>query len=175
LVKIKKGKGSKREKIGDRGEIVESRPDRELWEPFKDLLSFRESIDELFRHFLEYKPWMGPGQIGSDVWKPEVDIHETKTNILVSTALPGMDAEDIEIEVTEDSVSIKGERKQDKEIKDEDYYLREQSYGSFSRSFTLPKEINVNEVEASFEKGVLKIRLPKKRSSKAKSVKIRPS
>ncbi len=167
MVKIKKGKGTKKEKIKDRGEVVEPKPGLELWEPFRD------TIDEMLRHFLEYRPWRGLGRFPSAAWKPEVDVHETKDDILVSTALPGMDSDDIEIEVTVDSISIKGERKREEEVKDEDYYLHEQSYGSFSRYFTLPKEINVNKVEATFEQGILKIKLPKKERSRAKSVKIK--
>jgi HSP20 family protein len=102
-----------------------------------------------------------------------VDLYEEKDEIIVKTELPGMSKEDIQVNITDHLLTIKGEKKKEEEIKEEDYYRSERSYGSFSRSVDLPGEIQIEKVQASFKNGVLEIRLPKTEEAKRREIKVK--
>jgi len=106
-------------------------------------------------------------------WMPSLDVSETKDNIVVKVEVPGMDGKDIDISFANGVLTIKGERKQEKEEKDENYHRVERSYGAFSRSTRLPKDIQGDKIKASCKDGVLKITLPKSEEAKKKEVKIK--
>lgn len=105
-------------------------------------------------------------------WNPSFDISETDDNIIVKAEVPGMDAKDINITLTNGVLTVKGERKDEKEDKDESYYLKESRHGSFCRSMKLPHEVKTEEVNATYKNGVLKLVLPKAETEKVKKIEI---
>jgi HSP20 family protein len=107
------------------------------------------------------------------VWAPVVDIYETDEKMVIKAELPGLKKEDIDIEVRDNTLTLKGERKFEKEIKQENYHRVERAYGSFQRSFTLPSTIKQEAIEATFKDGILEVSLPKAAEVKPKKVEIR--
>jgi HSP20 family protein len=122
---------------------------------------FRKEMDTLMESFLgrfDAHPFIKKGN-GS--FMPRIDVVDTDKEIRVSAELPGIDEKEIDVSVTREALTIKGEKKEEKEEKGKDYYRSERSYGSFSRTIPLPVEIDIDKISASFKKGVLTIRLPK--------------
>lgn len=121
---------------------------------------FRQEMNSLFDNFFhgfEIEPaW---GRLGA--FNPKVDVKESDKEIAVAAELPGIDDKDITVSLTRDALTIKGEKKQEKEDKGKDYYRMERSYGSFTRTIPLPAEIDTDKAKAEFKKGVLTISLPK--------------
>jgi HSP20 family protein len=130
---------------------------------------FRRELDRLWDRFFAEEP-LGKGFVGE--WSPTVDVSETKNELLVKVELPGLDAKDIDINITGDQLTIKGEKKKEEEEKDEHHHHVERYYGAFQRSIRLPVNVQRDEVEATFEKGVLRVKLPKTEEAKKKEVKI---
>lgn len=131
---------------------------REEYTPFGLL---RQEVNRLFDNFLggfEMEPFMGRRL---EAFSPSVDIKESDKDIRVSAELPGIDDKDIDVLLSKDSVTIKGEKKEEKEDKGKDYYRMERSYGSFSRTIPLPAEVDTDKVKAEFKKGLLTVTLPK--------------
>ncbi|MFB3886004.1 MAG: Hsp20/alpha crystallin family protein [Thermodesulfobacteriota bacterium] len=106
-------------------------------------------------------------------WLPSLDVSETKSDLVVKAELPGIDPKGIDISLNEGVLTIKGEKRQEKEEKEEGYHLVERSYGSFVRSIRLPREIQSDKINASYKNGVLKITLPKSEEAKKKEIKIK--
>jgi len=104
---------------------------------------------------------------------PAIDLSETNNDIIMKAELPGIDPKDIDISLTNDLLTIKGEKKQEKEEKEEDYHLIERSYGSFIRSIRLPKDVQSDKISASYKNGILKVILPKSEEAKKKEIKIK--
>jgi HSP20 family protein len=104
---------------------------------------------------------------------PSVDIFEDKGDVVVKAELPGIKKEDIDITLTEDTITISGEKKKEEEVKKKDYYRCESSYGSFTRTFTLPSEVQTEKVKSKMKDGVLEIRIPKTEEAKKKEVKVK--
>lgn len=130
---------------------------REEFNPFALL---RQEMNTLFDNFsrgFEMEPFTG--RFGA--FSPSVDVRENDKEIKISAELPGMDDKDIDVSLTKDALTIKGEKKEEKEDKGKDYYRIERSYGSFSRTIPLPTEIDIDKVKAEFKKGVLTVILPK--------------
>jgi len=140
------------------------------WRPFGELSSLRREMDRLWENFFGERPLP---RIWEREWAPSLDVSETKDNFVVKAEVPGIDAKDIDISLTGDVLTIKGEKRQEKEEKEEDYHLVESSYGSFSRSVRLPAEVESNKIKASYKNGILNITLPKSEKVKAKEVKIK--
>lgn len=138
--------------------------------PFKELPALREEMDKLWSRFFGERPFMEP--FGKE-WAPSLDVSETKDNIVVKAEVPGMDGKDIDISLSGGVLTLKGEKKQEKEEKDENYYFSERSYGAFSRSIKLSQEVQTDKIKASYKNGVLTITLPKSEEAKAKEVKIK--
>jgi len=101
-----------------------------------------------------------------------VDIYETDQNVVLKAELAGVDPKDVEIRVEDGNLYLKGERKFEKEVKEEDYHRVERSYGSFMRSFPLPSSVDADKASAEYKSGVLTLTLPKKEESKPKTIKI---
>lgn len=121
---------------------------------------FRDEMNRLFDSFFrgfDMEPFGGR----VSAFSPKIDIVEAEKQITVTAELPGMDEKDIDVSISRDSLSIKGEKKVEKEDKGKDYYRMERSYGSFSRTIPLPAEIDTEKVDAEFKKGVLTVTLPK--------------
>jgi len=153
----------------------------ELFRPTRRALRRRETEGGFMRPFDEMRRmmedfWMAPfeefGRWG-DGFTPKVDVKEEDKDIIVSAELPGMDQKDIDVTVTNDSIRISGEKKQEEEQEEKGYYRHETSYGSFERVIDLPAEVDENKAEAEFSKGVLTIKLPKSEEAQAKHKKIK--
>lgn len=140
------------------------------WDPFRDLITIREKMNRLFEEAVtsrgEDKDMM------SSSWTPSVDIFETENELVLSAEIPGIDEKDIEIKLEDNTLILKGERKFEKETKEENYHRIERAYGSFHRSFTLPPYIDQDKINAEHQDGILKIVMPKMPELKPRKVKI---
>jgi HSP20 family protein len=134
---------------------------REEDNPFYAL---QKDINAVFDNFFRDFDLL-PQRFGFEGFSPKVDVVESDKEIKISAELPGMDEKDIEVSVNKEAVTIKGEKKAEKEDKGKDYYRMERSYGAFSRTIALPVEVNIDKVEAKFSKGILSIVLPKAESA----------
>jgi HSP20 family protein len=141
--------------------------------PFRELERMRREMDRVWDSFFGERSITKTGEVGE--WLPSLDIAETKNDIVVKAEIPGMDPKDIDISLTNDILTIKGEKKQEKEEKEENYHLIERSYGKFMRSVQLPREVKSDKISASYKDGVLNITLPKSEEAKKKEVKIKIS
>jgi len=141
------------------------------YKPVRELDRMRTEVDRLWDVFFEGRPARTLEDLGE--WMPSVDVSETKNEIVVKAELPGMDPKEIDISLSNGSLLIRGEKKQEKEEKDENYHLVERSYGSFTRSVHLPEGVNRDKISASYKNGVLKVVLPKSEEAKKKEIKIK--
>lgn len=141
------------------------------WEPFRELMSLREAMDRLFEESFvrPRESLLAPFGAGT----LSVDVYETPEEVVVKTALPGVDPEDIDVSVIGDTLTIKGESKVEEEVKGANYIRRERRYGSFSRSLSLPTSVVADKASADFSKGILTLRLPKAEEVKPKRIKIK--
>jgi HSP20 family protein len=142
-------------------------PWKSLWET--RFPSFREEMDKVFEDFFSTAGFPSLKEGG---WMPAVDIHETKSDIIVTMDVPAINPKDISIAVIEDKLTVKGERKREKEIKEEDYYRTERVYGSFQRIVSLPTAVVGAKAKATYKDGVLKIAIPKSQKAVPKEIKI---
>jgi len=140
------------------------------WDPFHDLTSLQERINRLLE---EAFPRAGESEDrGAGIWRPLVDILDTETAIVIEVEVPGIDKDDISIDLKENVLTIKGERKQQADRQDENYYQRERRFGWFQRTFTLPGYVQPESIKATFKQGVLKIEIPKPEERKPKQITI---
>jgi HSP20 family protein len=116
--------------------------------------------------------WRADEPAATTSWSPSVDIFETEGDIVVKAELPGMDRKDITLHLENNVLTLRGERKFEKETKEENYHRIERSYGNFSRSFSIPTTVDEEKIRADYKDGVLKIILPKKEQAKPKQIKI---
>jgi HSP20 family protein len=148
------------------------------WEPFggirrrgdvfSELTRMQEEMNRYFDDFFgEQRRGLAEG-----AWLPAVDVSETDSEMVVRAELPGMTQDDIEVNLQDNVLTLKGEKKQEKKEEKENYHRVERSYGSFSRSFTLPAGVNQDEVKATFKDGVLEIAMPKTEEAKPKKIAI---
>nr|HDN00568.1 Hsp20/alpha crystallin family protein [Deltaproteobacteria bacterium] len=139
------------------------------WRPLRELSNLRREMDDLWRNLTgekEFLPMKGE-------WMPAVDVSETKDSLIVKAEIPGMESKDIDISLSGDLLTIKGEKKQKTEEKKENYHRIETRYGAFSRTIRVPVPVNSEKIKASYDNGVLKITLPKKEEVKAKQIEIK--
>ncbi|OIP60778.1 MAG: molecular chaperone [Nitrospirae bacterium CG_4_9_14_3_um_filter_53_35] len=141
------------------------------WEPFKDLMSIQERMNQLFDDTLS-KRNEGTEEFSKGNWSPPVDIYETATHVVLKAEIPGISQDDIDIKIEDNALVLKGERKFEKPSDDETYYRIERSYGNFMRSFTLPNSVDQSGVKATYEAGILKIVMHKKQEKKPHSIKV---
>jgi HSP20 family protein len=106
------------------------------------------------------------------VWSPSVDVSETKDNVVIKAEIPGMTKDDVKISIQDNVITLKGEKKQEKEEKDANYHRIERSYGSFCRSFTLPAAVKADKIKATYKDGILNVTLPKTEEVKPKEIPI---
>ena len=145
--------------------------DLALWRPFREMERMRREMDRLWDSFFEERPRLRMEEAGE--WMPSLDLSETDNDIIVKADLPGIDPKDIDISLANDVLTIKGEKKQEREEKDENYHIIERSFGSFTRSLRLPRDVQSDKISASYKNGVLKVVLPKSEEAKAKEIKIK--
>jgi HSP20 family protein len=141
------------------------------WEPIRDMSNMRDMMDRLFDDSL-VRPFSQALWDTASV--PTMDLYQTENDIVVKMGLPGVKPEDIQISVTNGVLCIRGEVKEEKEEKEKTYHLRERRYGSFSRSVSLPNNVNTEKSNAEFENGVLILTLPKAEEAKAKTITVKP-
>ena len=140
------------------------------WRPFGEVGSLRREMDRLWDRFVGETPF---ARAFTEEWLPSVDVSETKDKVLIKVDLPGLEAEDVNVSVSGEILTIKGEKEKEKEEKDEHYYCCERYCGSFQRSFRLPVNVQADKVEATFDKGVLKITLPKTEEARKKKIEVK--
>jgi len=136
------------------------------WKPFEELENLQDKINRLF------DKTSGKGSIESGTFLPATDIYSEDDNLVIETELPGVKKDDVDIKIEDNTLTIKGKKEFKKEDKGENYYRVERSYGSFSRSFMFPDNVEREGIKAEFKDGLLKLILPKKPETKAKSIDI---
>jgi len=141
------------------------------WEPFNELMTLREAMDRLFEESVvrPREGWLAAPREGA----LSVDMYETDEDVVVKASVPGIKAEDLDISITGDTLTIKGETKAEEEVEEENYIYRERRYGSFSRSLTVPTPVVAEQAEAEFEDGILTLTLPKAEEVKPKSIEVK--
>lgn len=143
------------------------------WDPFREMMSLREAVDRLFEDAFFWPRSNGWSLTTTGVQSVPVDVYETDKELVVKASVPGLDPKDIEITITDDVLTIKGEVKEEKKVERENYHLRERRYGTFQRSIRLPVGVNADKAEATFENGVLTLTLPKVEEAQAKRIKVK--
>jgi HSP20 family protein len=139
------------------------------WEPARETMTLREAMDRLFND-----AFTRPLNLDGDNWSiPAVDMYQTDDDIVVKAALPGIKADEVQINVTGEVLTIKGEVKQEEDVKEKAYHLREQRWGTFERSLALPTDVIADKAKADFENGVLTVTLPKAEKVKPKTISIK--
>ena len=140
------------------------------WEPFREFSTMQDRMNRLFRE--SYSPEGPEETLTTTSFAPPVDIYEDEHAITVKMEVPGIDEKDIDVRIEDNTLTVHGERKFEKEEKEENFCRVERQYGSFTRSFTLPSSVDPGQVSADYEKGVLKIKLVKKAEAKPKQIKV---
>lgn len=140
------------------------------WDPFRDLSVLQERMNRLFEDAGRGRRTDEPAS--TTTWSPAVDIFETEGEIVVKAELPGVDRKDITLNLENNVLMLKGERRFEKETKEENYHRIERAYGGFSRAFSIPAIVDEEKIRADYRDGVLKIALPKRDQAKAKQIKI---
>jgi HSP20 family protein len=146
--------------------------------PFMDLTRWETDMDRMMEGFFgrNRRPW------GPSLWSrrglhelttPMVDVYEEKDDVVVKAELPGMTKDDIEVDISDRYLTLKGEKKKEEKIEEEDYFACERTYGAFHRSVELPKDVQADKVKASFKDGILEIRLPKTEEAKTREIKVK--
>ena len=148
------------------------------WRPFMDLTRWERDMDRIMEDFFgrRMRPWWPERWSRREVMEleaPVVDLFEDKNDIVVKAELPGMEKENVEVKLTDHMLTIKGEKKKEEEVKEENYYRSERSYGSFIRTLELPADVHADKVKASFKNGILEVRLPKTEEAKSKEIKVK--
>jgi HSP20 family protein len=143
------------------------------WEPFRDLASLQDRIDRLFEDTLgRARGTFGDEALEGARWAPAVDILERPNELVLKADLPGIDPKDVEINVQNSTLTLRGERKFESDVKEDDFRRVERVYGSFVRSFFLPQAVDSDRVEAEYRNGVLEVKLPKRPEAKPKQIKV---
>ena len=137
---------------------------------FGELSPFRKEMDKFWDRYLGDTPF---GRTFAETWSPLVDISETKDDFVVKAELPGLEAKDVNVSISGDILTVKGEKKAEEEEKDEHYHRIERYSGSFQRVFHLPSGVKADKVKATFDKGVLKVTLPKVEEAKKKEIEVK--
>lgn len=138
------------------------------WDPFRKMMSLRQMMDRVFDE--TFSRQLGHGE---DWGVPSVDMYQTYKELVVKAVLPGMKAEDIQISITGDVLTLRGETQQEQEVKEATYHLRERRFGSFSRSLPLPTAVVTDQAHAEFENGILTLILPKSEEARPKTISVK--
>jgi HSP20 family protein len=140
------------------------------YDPFRDLRSLQDEVNRLFSTNLSRV--FGDEGIARGAWNPTVDIYENKDQIVIEAELPGMNREDFDLSFENNVVTLRGERRFEKKDESDNYHRVERSYGSFTRSFTLPPTVSGEGISAEYRNGVLRVALPKREEVKARRIEI---
>jgi HSP20 family protein len=137
------------------------------WDPFRNISALQEHVNRLFESNFSHN-----AHSTLTAWAPSVDVYETENELVIKADLPEVVEKDLDVRIENNMLSIRGERKFEQEVKEESYLRMERSYGSFSRSFSLPNTVDTQAIKAEYADGVLTVTLPKRAESKPKQVKI---
>ncbi len=167
------------ERKGSKTEPGEITPWRPLSAITREMANVEREMERMFEDFWR-RPWFGLnlprrlrlwGDLGTR--GPAIEVYEEKDDVVVKAELPGLKKENLEVNISDHLLTIKGERKKEEEVKEKGYYYSEHSYGSFTRTIEIPKDIQHDKIWATFKDGVLEVRLPKTEEAKRKEVKIK--
>ncbi|HJX01331.1 MAG TPA: Hsp20/alpha crystallin family protein [Terriglobales bacterium] len=139
------------------------------WDPFREFSTLQDRMNRLFRDSY------GDGReeaLTTSTFAPPVDVYEDEHNVVLKIEVPGIDEKDIDVRIENNTLTVHGERKFEKEEKEENFRRVERQYGSFTRSFTLPNTVDAEHVQAHYDKGILKVQLAKKAEAKPKQIKV---
>jgi len=139
------------------------------WEPFREFVTLQDRMNRLFR---DSYPEGREEALTTSTFAPPVDVYEDEHSITLKIEVPGMDEKDIDVRLENNTLTVHGERKFEKEEKEENYRRVERQYGSFTRTFTVPNTVDAENVTANYDKGVLKVQLAKKSEAKPKQIKV---
>jgi len=138
------------------------------WDPFRHLTTWQDQMNRIFDTALRFRP----EEEALTTWAPSVDIYETENELVIKADLPEVSEKDIDVRIENNMLTIRGERKFEQKVKEENYLRIERSFGSFSRSFSLPATVNAEAIKAEYKNGVLTVAVPKKAEAKPKQVKV---
>jgi HSP20 family protein len=138
------------------------------WEPFGGATTLQDQVNRLFHDVFERQG----GESSLTAWAPAVDIYESEHELVVKADLPDIDPKDLDIRVENNILTIRGERKFEKKVNEDNYLRVERAYGSFARSFTLANTVNSDAIKAEYQNGVLTLTIPKKEEAKPKQIKV---
>jgi HSP20 family protein len=141
------------------------------WEPFGGLSSLRREMDQLFENFFE----RGPVRAWERALEPAVEVSDTKDNVVVKAQVPGMSKDNIQVNITDDTLTLKGEMKEEEKKEEKNYYRQEFRYGAFSRTITLPAAVQADKATAQLKDGILEISIPKSEETKVKQIPVQIS
>ena len=137
------------------------------WDPFRDVVALQNRVNSLFREMNE-----GDSPLTTASFVPAVDIYEDAKKVVLKLEVPGMEEKDLDIRVENNTLTVKGERKLEKDEKEENFHRIERRYGSFYRAFTLPSTVDTGNVQAIYNAGILKLELNKKPEAQPKQIKV---
>jgi HSP20 family protein len=138
------------------------------WDPFHEFTTLQDRMNRLFRNSYGDRE----ETLTTSTFAPAVDVYEDEHHITLNIEVPGIDEKDIDVRVENNTLTVHGERKFEKEEKEENFRRVERQYGSFTRSFTLPNTVETDNIQAHYDKGVLKVQLAKKAEAKPKQIKV---
>src|SRR5436190_4483656 len=138
------------------------------WDPFREFSTLQDRMNRLFHDSYGDRE----EALTTSTFAPPVDVYEDEHNVTLKIEVPGIDEKDIDVRIENNTLTVHGERKFEKEEKEENFRRVERQYGSFTRSFTLPNTVDAEQVQAHYEKGILKVQLAKKAEAKPKQVKV---
>jgi HSP20 family protein len=141
------------------------------WNPWREM----NTLQNRFNHLLAdsfFQPSRSEDDLSLGTWHPVVDMYDEDDRIIIKAELPGMEKKDISVDVKDQVLTLRGERKYDHEVKEEKYYRRERAYGKFQRAFSLPADVDSENIKAEFKDGLLKIEVPKPEKQKPKEIAI---
>ena len=138
-------------------------------DPFRELSTLQDRFNSLFENFAEAN---GKDQLAAGSFVPSVDVYEDEHSLVLKLEVPGMNEEDLNVSLENNTLTVSGERKFEKEEKEENFHRIERRYGSFARTFRLPNTVNAENVDAAYDKGILKITLGKRAEAKPRQIKV---
>jgi HSP20 family protein len=141
------------------------------WTPMRNLQSFQDEMNRMFDQFVRGGTGEEAGW-GVRTWVPPVDIYETDDAVILKAELPGVSKDDVSVEVHQNTLLLRGQRKHEAEVKEENYHRVERVYGTFQRSFVLPTMVDQEKVQATYNDGILELRLPKSEAAKPRRIAI---
>jgi HSP20 family protein len=140
------------------------------YDPFRELRSLQDEMNRLF--MINLPRSFSQEEMATGGWSPSVDIYESENEIVLEAELPGMKREDFEVSIENNVITLKGERRFEKKEEGDNYHRVERSYGSFTRSFSLPRTVSAEETTADFKNGVLRVSLPKREEAKSRKIEV---